>query len=70
MALAGQIRSRQRGWLDMDLLAKPFSEILHSDDRAVPGKVVAALMSGKVVHPFRVRSLGADGTPISSRGLP
>jgi PAS domain S-box-containing protein len=57
--------SRILGRSDEDLLAKPFSEIIHPDDLAVTGEVVAMLRSGKAVHQFQVRLLQADGTPIA-----
>ena len=57
--------SRQLGRPNEDLLAKPFSDIIHPDDLAVTGDVVAALRSGRAVHQFHVRLLRADGSPIS-----
>ena len=57
--------SRQLGRPNEDLLAKPFSEIIHPDDLAITGDVVATLMSGQAVHQFHVRLLKADGTPVS-----
>ena len=57
--------SRILGRSDGDLLARPFSEIIHPDDLAVTGDVVASLRSGKAVHQFHVRLLQADGTPIA-----
>ena len=57
--------SRILGRSDEDLLARPFSEIIHPDDLAVTGEVVTLLRSGKAVHQFHVRLLQADGTPIA-----
>ena len=48
-----------------ELLARPFADIIHPDDLAATGDVVAALQSGQAVHQFHVRLLTADGTPIS-----
>ena len=57
--------SRQLGRSDGELLAKPFSEIIHSDDLAVTSSVLAALQRGEAVQGFRVRLLKADGEPIA-----
>lgn len=57
--------SLQLGRSTEALLARPFSEIIHPDDLALTGDVVAMLQSGKPVHQFHVRLLKADGTPIS-----
>jgi PAS domain S-box-containing protein len=48
-----------------ELISRPFSEIIHPDDRATTGQVVARLMRGEPVHQFHVRLLKADGTPLS-----
>ena len=56
--------SKALGRSETDLLASPFSEIIHPDDLAVTGEVVAALQSGQPVHQFHVRLLKADGEPI------
>ena len=48
-----------------ELLARPFSEIIHPDDLAETEDVVARLSAGESVHQFHVRLLKADGTPIS-----
>ena len=48
-----------------ELLAKPFSEIIHPDDLAETAAVVARLRAGEPVHQFHVRLLKADGTPIA-----
>ena len=67
----GRLRSvnpawtRQLGRPESELLAKPFSEIIHPDDLAETANVVAALMSGQPVHQFHVRLLKADGSPIA-----
>jgi PAS domain S-box-containing protein len=52
------------GRSEADLLANPFSEIIHPDDLGVTAEVVAALQSGQPVHQFHVRLLKADGEPI------
>ena len=57
--------SRQLGRSEAELLSKPFSEIIHPDDLAETGKVVAALRNGEAVHQFHIRLLKADGTPIA-----
>ncbi|MFD1279666.1 response regulator [Methylobacterium goesingense] len=57
--------SRQLDRSEKDLLARPFSDIIHPDDLAATGDVVAKLRSGKAVHQFHVRLLKADGTPIA-----
>lgn len=57
--------ARQLGRPVEELLAKPFSEIIHPDDLAETGAVVARLSAGEAVHQFHVRLLKADGTPIS-----
>ncbi len=49
---------------DEDLLAKPFSEIIHPDDLAITADVVAQLSSGQPVHQFQSRLLKADGEPV------
>ena len=48
-----------------DLLARPFSEIIHPDDLAETGAVIAKLQAGLPVHQFQVRLLKADATPLS-----
>ena len=57
--------SRQLGRSDEELLAKPFSGIIHQDDLAVTTGVMAALQRGEAVQGFRVRLLRADGEPIA-----
>lgn len=57
--------SRQLDRSMEELLAKPFSEIIHPDDLAETGAVVARLQAGEPVHQFHVRLLKADGTPLS-----
>ncbi|KQP79239.1 response regulator [Methylobacterium sp. Leaf117] len=57
--------SRHLGRSEAELLARPFAEIIHPDDLAATGDVVAALMGGTAVHQFHVRLLKADGTPIA-----
>jgi PAS domain S-box-containing protein len=56
--------SRQLERSTEELLARPFAEIIHPDDLAVTGDIVAKLQSGLPVHQFHVRLLKADGTPI------
>ncbi|WP_264048910.1 hybrid sensor histidine kinase/response regulator [Methylobacterium flocculans] len=56
--------SRQLGRPEADLLARPFSEIIHPDDLTLTGEVVATLRSGQAVHQFHVRLLRSDGTAI------
>jgi PAS domain S-box-containing protein len=57
--------SRVLGRTDDFLLSTPFSEIVHPDDLATTGDVIATLQSGRPVHQFHVRLLKADGEPIS-----
>ncbi|WP_454762251.1 PAS domain-containing protein [Caulobacter segnis] len=53
------------GRSEAELLAVPFAEIIHPDDLALTGEVVATLLGGAPVHQFHVRLLRADGTPIA-----
>jgi PAS domain S-box-containing protein len=53
------------GRTEAELLARPFSEIIHPDDLADTGDVVAQLSSGQPVLQFHVRLLKADGDPIA-----
>ena len=48
-----------------ELLAQPFSEIIHPDDLAETESVVARLSAGEAVHQFHIRLLKADGSPLS-----
>ncbi|MCJ2084223.1 PAS domain-containing sensor histidine kinase [Methylobacterium sp. J-090] len=57
--------SRQLGRSETEIMARPFSDIIHPDDLAATGDVVATLREGKAVHQFHVRLLKADGTPIA-----
>lgn len=57
--------SRQLGRSVEELLARPFSEIIHPDDLAVTGDVVATLQAGQPVHQFHVRLLKPDGTALA-----
>jgi PAS domain S-box-containing protein len=57
--------SRRLGRTDQFLTSHPFSDIIHPDDLAETGAVVAELIAGRPVHQFRVRLLTADGTPLS-----
>ncbi len=57
--------SRQLGRTDDELLSMPFAEIIHPDDLAATGAVVAALRTGEPVHQFHVRLLKADGSPVA-----
>lgn len=56
--------SHQLGRPEADLLARSFSDIIHPDDLALTGEVVASLRSGQAVHQFHIRLLRADGTAI------
>jgi PAS domain S-box-containing protein len=56
--------SRLLGRSDEDLLAKPFSEIVHPDDLPTTADVLAKLSRGEPVHQFHVRLLKADGAPV------
>jgi len=57
--------SRTLGRPNKDLLARPFSEIIHPDDIATTWDVVATLSRGEPVHQFQVRLLTADGEPVA-----
>jgi PAS domain S-box-containing protein len=50
---------------DDELLARPFSDIIHPDDLGTTAEVVAALSSGKPVHQFQVRLLKTDGEAVA-----
>ena len=52
------------GRTQADLLAKPFSEIIHPDDLDLTAEVVAALRAGSPMRQFQVRLLKSDGQPI------
>jgi PAS domain S-box-containing protein len=66
----GRLKSINPAWSaalnrgEDDLLATPFAEIIHPDDLALTGDVVATLQSGQPVHQFHVRLLKADGEAI------
>jgi PAS domain S-box-containing protein len=57
--------SKRLGRTNEFLTTHPFSDIIHPDDLAETGAVVAELIAGRPVHQFRVRLLTADGTPLS-----
>lgn len=57
--------SRQLGRSEAELLATPFSQIIHPDDLQETASVIEALVAGRPVHHFKVRLLKADGVPIS-----
>jgi PAS domain S-box-containing protein len=67
----GRLRSINPAWsavlgrTEEELLAKPFADIIHPEDLALTGEVVATLQSGAPVHQFHVRLLRKDGEPIS-----
>lgn len=50
---------------DEELLARPFYEIIHPDDLALAGEVLAALSKGESVHQFHVRLLRQDGSALA-----
>ena len=50
---------------DEELLARPFSEIIHPDDLATTAGVVAALSRGEPVHQFQIRLLKSNGDPVA-----
>ncbi|RYG88967.1 MAG: response regulator [Alphaproteobacteria bacterium] len=56
--------SRTLGRPDEEILTRPFAEIIHPDDLAVTGDVVATLSRGEPVHQFQVRLLKADGDAV------
>jgi PAS domain S-box-containing protein len=56
--------SKALGRSDADLLARPFLEIIHPEDLAITGEVVAALRDGLPVNQFHVRLLKANGASI------
>jgi PAS domain S-box-containing protein len=49
---------------DEELLARPFSEIVHPDDLGTTADVIKKLSSGEPAHQFHVRLLKADGSPV------
>ncbi|WP_375452175.1 ATP-binding protein [uncultured Devosia sp.] len=57
--------SRRLGRPDSFLTSHPFSEIIHPDDLAETGAVVAELQAGRPVHQFHVRLLTDQNLPIS-----
>ena len=67
----GQLKTINPAWSTIlerphdELIAHPFSDIIHPDDLAETGDVVATLMRGEPVHQFHVRLLKADGTPVA-----
>jgi len=67
----GYLKSINPAWArvlersEEELLTQPFAEIVHPDDLATTGEVVAALSRGEPVHQFQVRLLKADGEAIS-----
>ncbi|MES3098743.1 hybrid sensor histidine kinase/response regulator [Sphingomonas faeni] len=67
----GQLKTINPAWSIIlerphdELIAHPFSDIIHPDDLAETGDVVATLMRGEPVHQFHVRLLKADGTPVA-----
>jgi len=67
----GYLKSINPAWVrvlersEEELIAKPFAEIIHPDDLAATGEVVAALSRGEPVHQFQVRLLKANGEAIS-----
>jgi PAS domain S-box-containing protein len=69
--LDGFLRSINPAWSDVlgrpeaDLLARPFSEIIHPADLQTTAEVVDALQNGEAVHQFRVRLLKSDGEAVA-----
>jgi PAS domain-containing protein len=57
--------SRRLNRTDEFLLSHPFSDIIHPDDLAETGAVVAELIAGNPVHQFYVRLLTDGGGPLS-----
>ncbi|WP_426011252.1 PAS domain-containing protein [Caulobacter sp. DWR2-3-1b2] len=57
--------SHHLGRSEEDLLARPFSEIIHPDDLPFAAQVVGALQKGEPVHKFRIRLLRSDGQAIA-----
>lgn len=57
--------AHQLGRTSDELLAIPFFEIIHPDDLAATGDVLARLKRGESVHQFLVRLVKADGSAIS-----
>jgi PAS domain S-box-containing protein len=66
----GALRSINPAWAvvlgrpEAELLARPFSDIIHPDDLPATAQVVATLQRGHPVHQFHVRLLKADGEAI------
>jgi PAS domain S-box-containing protein len=67
----GHLRTVNPAWShvlgrsDEELLSRPFSEIIHPDDLAITGDVVAALSRGEPAHQFHVRLLRQDGEAVA-----
>jgi PAS domain S-box-containing protein len=67
----GHLRTVNPAWSsvlgrpDEELLARPFSDIIHPDDLAATAEVVAALSRGEPVHQFHVRLLKQDGSAVT-----
>jgi PAS domain S-box-containing protein len=57
--------ARVLGRSDEELLAEPFAKIIHPEDLALTGDVVATLARGEPVHQFHVRLLRSDGAPVA-----
>jgi PAS domain S-box-containing protein len=57
--------SRVLGRSTEELLARPFFEIIHSDDLSTTTEVVDALAAGRPVDQFMIRLLTAEGAPIT-----
>lgn len=69
--LDGYLQSINPAWAKLlhrdesELLARPFSDIIHPDDLANTAAVVARLAAGEPVHQFHVRLITAEGQFIS-----
>ncbi len=57
--------SRILGRSEEDLLAYPFSDIIHPDDLATTAEVVVRLGKGEPVHQFQVRLLKSNGDAVA-----
>jgi PAS domain S-box-containing protein len=66
----GRLKSINPAWSaalgrpEAEILARPFSDIIHPDDLAATAAVVATLQSGQPAHQFHVRLLKSDGEAI------
>jgi PAS domain S-box-containing protein len=54
--------SRTLGWSTEELLAKPWIEFVHPDDRAATARIKSVLAEGREIHQFENRYICKDGS--------